>query len=273
LRSLVGYPWLRPNPAWGCTLDGVFERFTDRARSVLVLAQEEARLLNHSFIGTEHILLGLVRQGDGVGARALESSGITLDAVRQKVEEAVGMAGTTPSASPPFTPRAKKVLELALREALQLGHSYIGTEHILLGLVREGEGVAATVLVSLGADLGLVRQKVSQLMSGYSEEEHSGDAAYAESTSGSNPSFGPEPRCPQCRVALADGARFRTVDVPPDDADDDAEAISIHVVYCIRCEMTLHMLRSDDRAALRAHQHDETSDSGSPGPARRLPLR
>src|ERR1700674_281052 len=179
---------------------GVFERFTDRARRVLVLAQEEARLLNHSFIGTEHILLGLIHEGEGVAAKALESLGVSLEAVREKVEETIGLAGTAPTGSPPFTPRAKKVLELSLREALQLGHSYIGTEHILLGLVREGEGVAATVLVSLGADLGLVRQKVIQLMSGYSEEEHSGDAESIESTSGSNPSSGLEPRCPQCRV-------------------------------------------------------------------------
>jgi len=240
-----------------CTLDGVFERFTDRARSVLVLAQEEARLLNHSFIGTEHILLGLIHQGDGVGAVALESLGITLDAVRQKVEETIGMAGTAPSGSPPFTPRAKKVLELALREALQLGHSYIGTEHILLGLVREGEGVAATVLVGLGADLGLVRQKVVMLMSGYSEEERPSDAESSEPTSWNNPSFGPEPRCPQCRVPLAEGARFRTIDVSPDDTDNHDEAISIDVVYCIRCGMTLHMLRSDDGAALRAPRRDE----------------
>jgi hypothetical protein len=256
-----------------CTLDGVFKRFTDRARSVLVLAQEEARLLNHSFIGTEHILLGLVHQGDGVGAVALESLGITLDAVRQKVEETVGMAGTAPSGSPPFTPRAKKVLELSLREALQLGHSYIGTEHILLGLVREGEGVAANVLVSLGADLGLVRQKVIQLMSGHSEETHSSDAESIESTAGGSPSFGPEPRCPQCRVALAEGARFRTIDVPPDDAENDSEAISIDVVYCIRCGMTLHMLRPDDGTALRVPRHDEKADLGSSGRAQRLPLR
>ena len=145
----------------------MFERFTDRARRVLVLAQEEARLLNHSFIGTEHILLGLIHEGEGVAAKALESLGISLEAVREKVEETIGMAGSAPSGSPPFTPRAKKVLELSLREALQLGHSYIGTEHMLLGLVREGEGVAAQVLVSLGADLGRVRQQVIQLMSGY----------------------------------------------------------------------------------------------------------
>src|ERR1017187_10273490 len=149
----------------------LFERFTDRARRVLVLAQEEARLLNHSFIGTEHILLGLIHEGEGVAAKALESLGISLEAVREKVEETIGPAGSAPSGSPPFTPRAKKVLELSLREALQLGHSYIGTEHMLLGLVREGEGVAAQVLVSLGADLGRVRQQVIQLMSGYQGKE------------------------------------------------------------------------------------------------------
>ena len=149
----------------------MFERFTDRARRVLVLAQEEARLLNHNFIGTEHILLGLIHEGEGVAAKALESLGISLEAVREKVEETIGPAGNAPAGSPPFTPRAKKVLELSLREALQLGHNYIGTEHMLLGLVREGEGVAAQVLVSLGADLSRVRQQVIQLLSGYQGKE------------------------------------------------------------------------------------------------------
>ena len=155
----------------------MFERFTDRARRVLVLAQEEARLLNHSFIGTEHILLGLIHEGEGVAAKALDAMGITLEAVREKVEETIGMTGNPPSGSPPFTPRAKKVLELSLREALQLGHSYIGTEHMLLGLVREGEGVAAQVLVSLGADLARVRQQVIQMMSGYQGKETAGAGA------------------------------------------------------------------------------------------------
>ncbi len=132
-----------------------------------MLAQEEARLLNHNFIGTEHILLGLIHEGEGVAAKALESLGISLEGVREKVEETIGPAGSSTTGSPPFTPRAKKVLELSLREALQLGHNYIGTEHMLLGLVREGEGVAAQVLVSLGADLSRVRQQVIQLLSGY----------------------------------------------------------------------------------------------------------
>ncbi len=145
----------------------MFERFTDRARRVVVLAQEEARLLNHSYIGTEHILLGLIHEGEGVAAKALESLGISLEAVRSQVEEMIGQGGSSPSGHIPFTPRAKKVLELSLREALQLGHNYIGTEHILLGLIREGEGVAAQVLIKLGADLSRVRQQVIQLLSGY----------------------------------------------------------------------------------------------------------
>jgi ATP-dependent Clp protease ATP-binding subunit ClpC len=144
----------------------MFERFTDRARQVVVLAQEEARILNHNYIGTEHILLGLLHEGEGVAARALESLGLRLEAVRQQVEEIIGQGQQAPSGHIPFTPRAKKVLELSLREALQLGHDYIGTEHILLGLLSEGEGVAAQVLVRLGADLKRVRQQVIQLLHG-----------------------------------------------------------------------------------------------------------
>ncbi len=154
----------------------MFERFTDRARRVVVLAQEEARLLNHSYIGTEHILLGLIHEGEGVAAKALETLGISLEAVRAQVEEIIGQGGSSPSGHIPFTPRAKKVLELSLREALQLGHNYIGTEHILLGLIREGEGVAAQVLVKLGADLSRVRQQVIQLLSGYQGPQGKGEA-------------------------------------------------------------------------------------------------
>ncbi len=164
----------------------MFERFTDRARRVVVLAQEEARMLNHNYIGTEHILLGLIHEGEGVAAKALESLGISLEAVRQQVEEIIGHGQQAPSGHIPFTPRAKKVLELSLREALQLGHNYIGTEHILLGLIREGEGVAAQVLVKLGADLNRVRQQVIQLLSGYQGKEPAsagGPAAEAPSTS------------------------------------------------------------------------------------------
>jgi ATP-dependent Clp protease ATP-binding subunit ClpC len=144
----------------------LFERFTDRARRVVVLAQEEARLLNHNYIDTEHLLLGLLHEGDGVAATALESLGISLEAVRAQVEEIIGQGERAPTGHIPFTPRAKKVLELSLREALQLGHNYIGTEHILLGLLREGEGVAAQVLVRLGADLSRVRHQVIQVLSG-----------------------------------------------------------------------------------------------------------
>ncbi len=159
----------------------MFERFTDRARRVVVLAQEEARMLNHNYIGTEHILLGLIHEGEGVAAKALESLGISLEGVRQQVEEIIGQGQQAPSGHIPFTPRAKKVLELSLREALQLGHNYIGTEHILLGLIREGEGVAAQVLVKLGADLNRVRQQVIQLLSGYQGKEPQG-AGPAEGT-------------------------------------------------------------------------------------------
>ncbi len=165
----------------------MFERFTDRARRVVVLAQEEARMLNHNYIGTEHILLGLIHEGEGVAAKALESLGISLEAVRQQVEEIIGQGQQAPSGHIPFTPRAKKVLELSLREALQLGHNYIGTEHILLGLIREGDGVAAQVLVKLGADLNRVRQQVIQLLHGYQGKEPtsaaSGSTEAAPSTS------------------------------------------------------------------------------------------
>jgi ATP-dependent Clp protease ATP-binding subunit ClpC len=163
----------------------VFERFTDRARRVLVLAQEEARLLHHNFIGTEHILLGLVAEGHGVAARALLALDVSGDDVRAQVEEIVGRAAEPITGSPPFTPRAKKVLELSLREALQLGHNYIGTEHILLGLVREGEGVAAQVLSSLGVDLGRLRHEVVRLLSG---------ASGPSGTAGAEP----EPATPEC---------------------------------------------------------------------------
>ncbi len=155
----------------------MFERFTDRARRVLVLAQEEARELNHAFIGTEHILLGLIREGEGVAFKALDALGVSFDAVREKVEEAIGTPGNATAGSPPFTPRAKKVLELSLREALSLGHSYIGTEHMLLGLVRESDGVAAQVLEGLGADPARVRNQVMQMMSGQGQRETPSNAS------------------------------------------------------------------------------------------------
>ena len=164
----------------------MFERFTDRARRVVVLAQEEARLLNHNYIGTEHILLGLIHEGEGVAARSLEGLGINLESVRSQVVVIIGQGSQAPSGHIPFTPRAKKVLELSLREALQLGHNYIGTEHILLGLIREGEGVAAQVLVKLGAELTKVRQTVIQLLSGVEGEEGSGSGSGSSSGSSSS---------------------------------------------------------------------------------------
>jgi ATP-dependent Clp protease ATP-binding subunit ClpC len=138
--------------------------FTDRARRVVVLAQDEARLLNHNYLGTEHLLLGLIREG--VAVKALESLGISLAAVRAQVQEIIGQGQSAPTSHIPFTPRAKKVLELSFREALQLHHDYIGTEHLLLGLIGEGDGVAAQVLMQLGSDLSRVRQRVIELLSG-----------------------------------------------------------------------------------------------------------
>jgi ATP-dependent Clp protease ATP-binding subunit ClpC len=162
----------------------MFERFTDRARRVVVLAQDEARMLNHNYIGTEHLLLGLIHEGEGVAAKALESLGISLEAVREQVEEIIGHGQQAPTGHIPFTPRAKKVLELSLREALQINHTYIGTEHILLGLIREGEGVAAQVLIKLGADLNRVRTQVLQLLSGFQ--------AGKEATTAGAPEVGPQ---------------------------------------------------------------------------------
>ena len=149
----------------------MFERFTDRARRVVVLAQEEARMLNHNYIGTEHILLGLIHEGEGVAAKALTAMGIRLDAMRQAVEDIIGRGQQEPFGHIPFTPRSKKVLELSLREALSLGSDYIGTEHILLALLREGDGVGAQILVGAGADLNRVRQQViNQLHRGREED-------------------------------------------------------------------------------------------------------
>jgi ATP-dependent Clp protease ATP-binding subunit ClpC len=149
----------------------MFKRFTDRARRVLVYAQDEARDFDHAFIGTEHILLGLIRESDGLAAKALDALGVTCDVVREKVREVTGLATNPSSDSPPFTPRAKKVLEMSLREALQLGHSYIGTEHMLLGLVRQGDGAAVRILNDLGVEMSHIRTQVVQLMSGLSSRE------------------------------------------------------------------------------------------------------
>ena len=154
----------------------MFERFTESARRVLVLAQEEARLLDHSFIGTEHILLGLIHNDNGTASLVLAELGVSLQAVRERVKETIGLAGSPPTGSPPLTPRSKKVMELSFRESLQLGHTYIGTEHLLLGLVREGEGVGCQVLVMLGIDLAEVRQRVVQQLAGFQGHDPQDDS-------------------------------------------------------------------------------------------------
>jgi ATP-dependent Clp protease ATP-binding subunit ClpC len=145
----------------------MFERFTDRARRVVVLAQEEARILGHNYIGPEHILLGLIHEGSGVAAKVLESLGISQETVRQRVEEAIGRGEQAQSGHIPFTPQAKKLLESSLRESRALGHSYIGTEHILLALIGQGDGVAAQVLTGLGADLNGAREQVIRILEEY----------------------------------------------------------------------------------------------------------
>ena len=217
----------------------MFERFTDRARRVVVLAQEEARLLNHSYIGTEHILLGLIHEGEGVAAKALESLGISLEAVRRQVEEIVGQGHAAPTGHIPFTPRSKKVLELSLREALQLGHNYIGTEHILLGLVREGEGVATQVLVQLGANLSGVRQTVIQLMSGWTESAASSGGeeigVFTETVGSSVETVADDaPTCPNCFASLDETLAVKIFEKTADD-----EPFSVKIAYCRRCGVAL----------------------------------
>jgi ATP-dependent Clp protease ATP-binding subunit ClpA len=172
--------WLPAGQLWAHDRYAMFERFTDRARRAVVLAQEEARKLGHDYIGTEHLLLGLIRVREGVAAKALKSLGISLEAVRAQVEETIGHGRQAPSGHIPWTPRGKKVLELSKREARQLGHNYIGTEHLLLGLIREGEGVAAQVLVKLGADLSRVRRQVLQQLSAYADGQEGITAAERE---------------------------------------------------------------------------------------------
>jgi ATP-dependent Clp protease ATP-binding subunit ClpC len=160
----------------------MFERCTDRARRAVALAQAEAKMLHHDSIGTEHLLLGLLDEGEGVAAHALKDLGIGLEAARQQVEAKIGQGQQPPTEYLPFTPRAKKVLELSLREALQLGHNYIGTEHLLLGLIREGEGVAAQTLVTLGADLHRVRQQVLMILSGAASPQAAAGSRPAQAT-------------------------------------------------------------------------------------------
>jgi len=220
----------------------VFERFTDRARRSVVFAQEEARLLNHNYIGTEHILLGLLRGEEGVAATALKTLGVSLEATRQRVEEIIGEGREMPPGHIPFTPRAKKALELSLREALQLGHNYIGTEHILLGLIREDEGVAAQVLKELGADLDRVRQTVIQLLSGYAAgSETAGGEAVGAVTEGVAPTSEPPgddaPTCPNCFGALDETLAVRVLETTAED-----EPLSVRIAYCSRCGVALGAL-------------------------------
>ena len=217
----------------------MFERFTDRARRTVVFAQEEARFLNHNYIGTEHILLGLLRVEDGLAAMALTSLGVSLEAARGRVEEIVGRGHAMVQGHIPFTPRSKKVLELSLREALQLGHNYIGTEHILLGLIREGEGVAAQVLRKLGADLNRVRQTVVQLLPGYTAEtEAAGGEAVGVFTEVVSPTSEPlgddAPTCPNCFGALDETLAVRVLETTVED-----EPLFVKIVYCSRCGVAL----------------------------------
>jgi ATP-dependent Clp protease ATP-binding subunit ClpC len=183
-------------------------------------------MLNHSYIGTEHILLGLTHEGEGVAAQALESLGISLEATRREVKEIIGQGEAAPTGHIPFTPRAKKVLELSLREALQLGHNYIGTEHILLGLIREGEGVAAAVLRKLGADLNRVRQTVIQRLSGYVAGTTEGMPEETQT-----PPSGPT--CPWCSLPLEGALAYRTLLASP--VEEEGEPISLFVLYCKSC--------------------------------------
>jgi ATP-dependent Clp protease ATP-binding subunit ClpC len=203
----------------------MFERFTDRARRVVVLAQEEARMLNHDHIGTEHILLGLIHEGEGVACRALRSLGVSLEAVRGRVQETVGEGTSAPTGHITFTPRAKKVLELSLKECQQLGHHYIGTEHILLGLIREG-GVGAKTLNAMGISLDGVRQQVIQILGGE-------PGAVRLETMQPHVEQGPQhPRCPRCNVSLEDALAFRTLSVKQQDGDEERDVV---VVFCNRC--------------------------------------
>jgi Clp amino terminal domain, pathogenicity island component len=240
----------------------VFERFTDRARRVVVLAQTEARLLRHHYIGTEHLLLGMIQEGEGVAAIALRAMGVDLEQVRAGVLAIVGPGEDPdpPTGHIPFTPRAKKVMELSLREALALEHRYIGTEHLLLGLIREGEGVAAQVLLRQGLTLAVVRQEVVGLLVATGPAEAAA-AGGAEPDRAADPSGRPRrggpawrverirsgprarrdkgeperpPKCPRCEADLNESARYRVRDVPSA-AGDDSPARASAFLYCADC--------------------------------------
>jgi ATP-dependent Clp protease ATP-binding subunit ClpA len=216
----------------------VFERFSDRARRVVVLAQEEARMLDHDYIGTEHLLLGLVHEGEGIGATTLEAMGVSLEAVRNQVEEIVGRGQVRPSGHIPFTARAKKVLELSLREAVALGHNYIGTEHILLGTIREGEGVAAQILRAMGVDLAaarteVVRQLGERGVTGTAADERDEDPR--EPLEVDDDRHDDAPRCPSCRAWLEASGAVTTVSTQ----DQDRRPVRARVLYCRSCGTTI----------------------------------
>ncbi len=202
----------------------MFERFTDRAKRVVVLAQVEARRLNHDYIGTEHLVLGLVAEEEGVAARALSELGISVENLRHEVEAAVGSGAAPPTGHIPFTPRAKKVLELSLREAETLGHNSVGTEHMLLGLVAVGEGVAVEALSRLDATPPRVREEVLRLLPGRAGRAQAQSAEAAE------------PRCPNCREKLTDYAAYRVLHVPQDEGTD---VVSVRFVFCRHCGSAL----------------------------------
>jgi ATP-dependent Clp protease ATP-binding subunit ClpC len=218
----------------------LFERFTDQARRVVVLAQEEARLLDHTYVGTEHELLGLIREGEGIAGRALDRHGVTLDAARRQVRSIIGTGEAAATGHFPLTPRAKKVLELAWREALQLGHKRIGTEHILLGLIREGEGVGTQVLQNLGADPRRLRQTVIQLLSGSAREEGEDDVTGSEGASLRE--LGP--RCPSCGQSLEGSLTYRRLAAAP--VEEHEKSMPILMLFCGRCGAILRSFREGE---------------------------
>jgi ATP-dependent Clp protease ATP-binding subunit ClpC len=205
----------------GISLGLLFERFTDRARRVVVLAQEEARLLNHNYIGTEHLLLGLIQEGEGVAAKVLEQLGVERSRVRAEVERRIGHGGREPSGAIPFTPRAKTALELSLREALQMGHNYIGTEHILLGLVREGQGVAVLVLTELGVELETLRRTTLDVLAGVPPSEPPLTTAVSVAS------------CPVCRLSLAGNVAVQALSVKVGESESIDQQVL--VAYCRSC--------------------------------------
>jgi ATP-dependent Clp protease ATP-binding subunit ClpC len=218
----------------------MFERFTDRARRVVVLAQEEARLLDHEYIGTEHLLLGLLSERDGVAAQALAALDITLEAARAQVEQKVGRGTAATAGYIPFTPRAKKTLELSLREALELAHNSIGTEHILLGMVQVdtklGPGVGLEVLRVLGAEPDAIRRHVMALISESGPESVRGDAWSRPAAASQDPPTGP--LCMQCRALTAETAHTAAVTIP----GPQGEALPFIAIYCGMCGATYGLL-------------------------------